>query len=691
MSRVGVALTAAAVAAVVLTLSAQQAPPPAQTASPPSVVPQPGPPPSQQPVFRGGADVIRLDVSVLDKDRRPVRGLTSEDFTVLEEGKPQRVVAVSEVDAAEQDPEPTAWMRHVTSEVAYNDLADQIGDGRLFAIVLDDANVPWDDLDIIMTARGVAREVIDRLGPSDVAAIIFPRDGGRTEDFTTDHEKLLAAVDRFDPREPDMMSPIVPVFPGPVGGGDLQRSSSIMGHSACDRQQLAVPMFETVVSRLATVPNRRKTVVYISTGAPIDFSATRGCPSEFKERMLDVFGRASRANVNIYSIDPSGYGGYERYLQNPIRRAGRAAWSTSAEGPAHAQAKLRHDFLEIMANYTGASATVNSDDVGPGIATIFNEAASYYLLGYQTANGQPDGKYRKVEVKVTKTGMTVRTRSGYFSAKGAGGTRDAKDQPTTNDLGIVGMARGTALSLRAMAVPVALTGKGHDADVAVVLTVALPSPRGSVNETVTIVRNVYDSEGRAGPPNVDKLDLQLQPSTTGDELRYDVLWRLPLAPGRYQLRLNATSHTTEGSGSVYPDIDVPDFTRAPVSLSSVVLGAKPQEPRTDTLAAVLPIVPTSARDFSPGDDIAAFVRVFQGGAAPLVPVAVNVQVLDVGDQKIVDTTETLAPDAFATGRAAGYQIDLPLKKLDHGPHLISITATPAGGPPVRRDLVFRVR
>jgi hypothetical protein len=111
--------------------------------------------------------------------------------------------------------------------------------------------------------------------------------------------------------------------------------------------------------------------------------------------MLEVFARASRANVNIYSIDPGGYGGYERYLQDPIRRAGRPAPMTVSDPTARNLAKLRRDFREIMAGYTGASATVNSDEVETGIDRIFTEASSYYLLGYQTSNGKPDGKYAR--------------------------------------------------------------------------------------------------------------------------------------------------------------------------------------------------------------------------------------------------------------------------------------------------------
>jgi hypothetical protein len=48
--------------------------------------------------FRSGVDVVRLDVSVLDRDRMPIRGLTAADFTVLEDGKPQPIVGFDAVD-----------------------------------------------------------------------------------------------------------------------------------------------------------------------------------------------------------------------------------------------------------------------------------------------------------------------------------------------------------------------------------------------------------------------------------------------------------------------------------------------------------------------------------------------------------------------------------------------------------------
>ncbi|HYN08183.1 MAG TPA: VWA domain-containing protein [Vicinamibacterales bacterium] len=680
-------------ACAVLAGGAQQAPPAQQTPPPQGQPPAQPPTSPQQPVFRGEVDVIRLDVSVLDKDRRPVRGLTVDDFTVTEDGKPQRLVAVSEIDMAENDPAPSAWMRHVPRDVAANDLSDQVGDGRLVAIVMDDWNIPFDDLDIIMAARAVGRYVIDQLGPSDVAAVIFPQQAGKTQDFTDDRAKLIEAVDKFDPPEVRWI-PATPMGPGPGGGDMPQRFSPALMRSQCQRAQPTIPVLDTVASRLATVPNRRKTVFFVSVGLPIDFVATRGCAGELASIMQDVFRKAQRGNINIYGIDPAGYRGYENYLTNPIRRAGRPAERVMPAGAAQRAARTRREFLQIAAEHTGARAIVNTDAFEPDIDQIFEEAGSYYLVGYQTSNGRPDGKFRKVDVKVKRPGMTVRSRSGYYAPReGTLATAEQRATPATSDLGLVGMYSPAGLVLRAAAAPIARSAAtGKHTDVALVLTVRLPAVRGAISETLTVVRTLYDAEGRAGPPVQEKVNLTLQ-STTGDELRYDVYQRLSLAPGRHTVRLNATSAALDRSGTVYADIEVPDFTRPVVTASSIVLGTRTDPPvaRTDVLASILPVTPTSARDFSPSDTVIAFLRVFQGGATPIAPVTVTTRILDIDDKPLLDVSGTIAPEGFDATRGAPFEILLPLATLSHGPHLLSITVATPGSSNVRRDLVFRVR
>src|SRR5579872_4753346 len=107
---------------------------------------QPAPGSAQEP-FRASADVIQLDVSVLDKNHRPVAGLTAADFTVMENGKPQRIVGVTPIEVQDVDPRLSAWMRLIPRDVSANEMLDIAGEGRLVGILVDDRTLPFDDAD----------------------------------------------------------------------------------------------------------------------------------------------------------------------------------------------------------------------------------------------------------------------------------------------------------------------------------------------------------------------------------------------------------------------------------------------------------------------------------------------------------------------------------------------------------------
>ena len=147
------------------------------------------------------------------------------------------------------------------------------------------------------------------------------------------------------------------------------------------------------------------------------------------------------------------------------------------------------------------------------------------------------------------------------------------------------------------------------------------------------------------------------------------------------------------SASVYADLEVPDFTRAPLILSGVALGVKtdPAAERTDVLSSLLPFAPTSAREFGGNEIVTAFLRVAQGGTSAPVAVTIKTLVLDIGDKAVHEATTTLAAEAFGENRSAPFQVELPQGTMQHGPHLLSITATLPGGTSIRRDVVFRVR
>ncbi len=162
-------------------------------------------PPPRIPTFRTGVDVVQIDVSVLDKDRRPVRGLTAADFTVLEDGKPRPVVAFSTVELPPLPPLPSAragGAETVPPDVTRNDLPD----GRIVVILLDPfmervmvkGRVTMADPPGLAALRNTALRVVDSLGPGDLAAVGHTIYG---VDAESDHRQIAPEARHRDHRD----------------------------------------------------------------------------------------------------------------------------------------------------------------------------------------------------------------------------------------------------------------------------------------------------------------------------------------------------------------------------------------------------------------------------------------------------------------------------------------------------------
>jgi hypothetical protein len=382
--------------------------------------------------------------------------------------------------------------------------------------------------------------------------------------------------------------------------------------------------------------------------------ATGVLPANMSFEMRDLLTRAQRANVGIYTVNPAGLevrldGGFDDTV----------------------------DSLETLANVTGGFAIVNTNSFHAQIAQVFRETGSYYLLGFESHHA--DGKFRRLSVRVNRPGMTVRTRDGYHAAKPER-ERSARagqaPRPLLNAL--AGILPDADLPMRVVVAPFAVPGK-DTGTVTIVLGLRQPAPKDGdrIAETVELISTAFTNRGQPRGSRRQTVSLVLRPSAIG-EGRYEVLSRLDLRPGRYNMRFAAHSASLGRSGSVYYDVEVPDFSRLPVSLSGVVLDVEDgilSAPR-DLLAALVPVVPTTQREFTAADRVTAFVRAYQGGRRPLVPVAIDVRVTDARDEDVVSRTTVLDPGAFGAARAADYRFALPLEALPAGPYLLTVQARP---------------
>ncbi len=645
--------------------------------------------PPQQPVFRAGIDVVQVDVSVLDKNRRPIRGLAAGDFTVLENGVAQSIVAFVPIDVPEPDPVETAWMREVQADVRTNSL----GDGRLFAIVMDDATIP-NDPQLVNRARAIGRDVIARLGPSDLAAVIFTRDNRHAVDFTNDRARLTAAVNR------------------------MSAGFAYAGLSMNDENYWFFSTIRTlgqVSAYLRTVPQRRKAIVYVSTGVPVDTEAAsqpeaigpragttlerdlatalvQNTQETFTAAIQETFLRAQHGNVNIYALDPSGVGGLNFFFQSQtVMPADPLAQSIRQRGLLGGLqlSRLNQEFLQTVSENSGGRAFINTNTFDEGIAQIFRENSSYYLLGYQSTRPRDDRSIRRVEVKVNRRDVDVRTRSAYF---------DERDPPLPPDTApairlnnaLAGILPNPDIGMQASVAPFAIPGR-PEAALAVVLGIRQPPPvaaEAEVSETLEVLLSAFTA---AGDPRGSQRKTVRLTARTGEPLTYDVLTRFDLPAGRYQIRLAAESSLFSKSGSVYYELEVPDFSKEPLTLSGVVLAARGAAPSLPAGAfyPLVPLDPTSQRTFNRSDQVRAFFQVYQGGSGRLQPIELSIRVTDARDTVVTRTTESLAPDRFANDRSADYGFELPLARLQPGRYLLTVDVS-RGGRSARRDVQFVV-
>jgi VWFA-related protein len=294
--------------------------------------------PAQSQVFRTATEAVQLDVSVLDKQGQPVHGLTQQDFAVFEDGKPQSVVAFKAIDLPETvTPSASSTAPIWTHTVAHDVSTNQLDNHRLFTIVMDDATIAA-DASVIERAKDAARSVIDKMGPNDLATVMFTRrDNTSVQDFTSDHARLIDTVETFS-----------------VG-------DRIALFADCLSQRNAVGVLTRVAGYLAAAPDQRKALVYVSSSLDVDFAKPDACG--VSSVMQGVFRAAQQTNVNIYPIDACG-------LRTMFARP-------SPDVPcAETGANTHADFLRAIADNTGGHAVVMTNDFEPGIAQMFRTTGS---------------------------------------------------------------------------------------------------------------------------------------------------------------------------------------------------------------------------------------------------------------------------------------------------------------------------
>lgn len=666
----------------------------------------PSTPAAEQPpiTFRVDVNYVEIDAVVVDADGRPVRDLTRADFQLFEDGVPQTIEAFSIVNLPVERPDPPLYAASpVEPDVRSN---RREFDGRIYLLILDDLNTHFARS---ARVRAAAREFLERhFGANDVAAVIHTGGArGGTQEFTSSRARLLRAVDAFmghKSRSATLEKLDDYNRNRAIGLNEAPRDTSEAERAHNARRTLS--SLKAAAEYLAGIRGRRKAVLFFSEG--IDYDTTNAIQNRYASEILEDTGQAiasaTRANVSFYTIDPRGLGG----LAIEAMEASAFPLDNSIPPGALQQELITaQNSLRTLAEETGGFASVNRNEYSSAFARIVEEGSSYYMLGYSSSDARRDGRFRRVEVRVNRPGLRVRARNGYTAPRGraappsrpASGKaspelRAAIDSPVPiSGLGVTAFAG-------------ALRGTGNRASVLVVLEVDSGRIRfaeagGVFSSDLEIVVIAVDDRGEVRDAGRDELNLRLRPQTHAHVLRTGlrVLRRLEVPPGRYQLRIGVRESNGGTLGTVLHDLDVPDFGRAPLSMSHVLVtsahASHTPTPNPDPqLKDVLPASPAAVREFPAGDVLTAFAEVYDTIVRTPHRVSIGASVIaDNGTTVFQRADERSSGELKGRGGGYGHTATIPLAGLAPGRYVLRMEARVllADGATVSRELEFRIR
>jgi hypothetical protein len=178
--------------------------------------------------------------------------------------------------------------------------------------------------------------------------------------------------------------------------------------------------------------------------------------------------------------------------------------------------------------------------------------------------------------------------------------------------------------------------------------------------------------------------------------------RISLAPGRYQVKVGARESVSGMAGSVFYDLEVPDFDKEPLMIGGLLM-TTPSVQQTPSIqpdpvvSKLLPAPATSQREFPRSDVIALYTEIYDNESSP------QARRVDVAVRLISETGSTVfeSRDELANGAAGGekpweifgYAKRIALKDVPPGRYLVRVEAAIRGRdkPPATREAVITVK
>ena len=583
---------------------------------------------AQQPVFKAGVDLLRLDVRVVAGDGTPVADLEGADFDVRVNGKPCPVETLQFLDF-------TAGER-ASAESRYRDVSTNVAPtlGRLTVIAIDEDSLPQDSRPLMETLANYVKT----LGPHDRTALLALPRPGIWHEFTSDAAEIRNLLLRISTRDTaadeNAMSQHLELDRGEVAPFNTTPSRSPIENLDI------IHALEDLARALKPVEGP-KTLILVSSRLPESI--------ELDDYHLFA-NEAAEARLTVYVLKPHVF-------------AGSAVGNASAIG----EPLSGIGGLDVLAGMTGG-VVLNAVARATGvIERIGRETSGNYVLGVEPPAGTPRNEPLDVTVHVQRPGVTIRSPKVVIAAAPGAAKRPRKnDDPKSRVGSLLQEPRlATEVPLRVTAYSAASTQPGK------LKTVIVAELDEAARDAGTVLWGFQVHDGGRIAADGFQEARAADPHAARDVL----VSTAALAPGSYRLRL-ATIDAAGRRASVEHPFEVGLFPAGDVHVSDLFVGQSADghfQPRI-TVDAEAPA-------------LVVFVEVYAPDAARLGDMTVE---FTLRGQDGASRAAMRAPVRPVQGLTkAMSQAALPLAHVGPGLYDVVATILDAGRPigTVRREVV----
>jgi VWFA-related protein len=539
---------------------------------------------------------VIVNVTVTDRDGKPVPNLTKNDFEVYEDGKLQKIQAVDYQTLSEavlppvtdkppaSTPAPKGYNPDAEKAMMKTSLQTKFQNRRLMVILFDfSAMEPAEQI----RARNAATKFLtSQMTKSDsVAIMVFTSELKTVQDFTSERDLLIATINKFRVGESSENASTADT------GADAQ---DVSGSFVADETEfnifnsdLKLAALEDAARKLGEYPEK-KALIYLSSGIP-----KNGVDNQSQLRA--TVNTAIRSNVAFYPIDARGLSalvpGGDATQAGAV---GNNLYSGAGQNTVRSSFNDQQETLATLALDTGGKALLDSNDLTEGIRQVQQDFSSYYVLSYVTQNNSLDGRYRRIQVKLVPKLASLHAkldyRQGYYGSTTfshmAEGDKEAQlekalmsDNPVT-DLPIAVEVDYFRMEKTKYFVPIAVKIPGS--------ALALKKKGAKQATELDFIAQVFDDRNRSAATVRDTIPLKLTEDVAGQvihkSLQYDT--GVTLTPGKYRLRFVARENGEGKVGTYEIKFVIPDVNaEKTLRVSSVVLSNQ-RDPIASQVAGV---------------------------------------------------------------------------------------------------------